>query len=161
MEDGRNGSWLVAGYSPTTSLSWVVPAGGSTHAKIVVYAMDAASHLLSDATAAVFVVTPATGAYDISVTTPTSGATLTVGSTANVTWTTTGTVPTGVIYKVWYSVDGGLSWELASASAASPFSWTVPARLSSACSVKVVALVGTIVQGTATSDTFAISNPVP
>jgi hypothetical protein len=166
LEDGRNGSWFNAGFSATTSLSWDIPATkGSAHAKIIVYAMDVSSNLLSDAEFATFGITPATGAYDFAVTAPVSGATLHVGNTASVTWTTTGTRPSQVLsYKVWYSVDGGLSWEYAghTLTAASPFSWVVPARLSLACKVMVVAtdsatdVTGNIL-GVATSSTFTIA----
>jgi hypothetical protein len=160
MEDGRNGSWFNVGYSATPSLSWLVPAAiGSAHARIVVYAMDATSHLLSDAFPAAFVITPATGAYGITVTAPAGGTTLHVGALTSVTWTTTGTVPPQITsYKVWYSVDGGLSWEPAGTAPSSPFSWTVPVRLSPSCSVKVVALdASSNVLGVATSPTFTIA----
>jgi hypothetical protein len=160
LEDGRNGSWFNVGYSATTSLSWVIPATvGSAHAKIVVYAMDATSHLVSDAFPASFVVTPSTGAFGITVTAPVGGETFHVGGLTSVTWTATGTVsPQVSSYKVYYSVDGGLSWELAGASAASPFSWTIPLRLSPSCTVRVVALdASSNVLGVATSLTFTIA----
>ena len=160
LEDGRNGSWFNVGYSPTPSLSWVIPGTiGSAHAKIVVYAMDASSHLLSDALPAAFAVTPATGAFDVTVTGPAAGATLHVGDVASVTWTTTGTVPPQASsYAVYYSVDGSLSWELAGTTAVSPFSWTVPLRLSSACRVMVVARDASAhVLGVSVSDLFAIA----
>jgi hypothetical protein len=160
LEDGRNGSWFNVGYSTIPSLSWMIPSTiGSAHAKIVVYAMDATSHLLSDAFPASFAITPATGAFDLTVTAPVGGETLHVAALTSVTWTTSGTVPPQITsYNVYYSVDGGLSWELAGASAASPYSWTVPARISTACSVRVVALDASAhVLGVATSATFTIA----
>jgi uncharacterized repeat protein (TIGR02543 family) len=160
LEDGRNGSWFNVGFSPVPSLSWDIPAAfGSAHARVVVYAMDATSHLLSDAFPATFAITPATGAFDMSLTAPAGGATLHVGALTSVTWTTSGTLPPQVSsYKVWYSVDGTLSWELAGSTPSSPYSWTVPSRLSPTCTVMVVALdASTKVLAVATSSTFTIA----
>jgi hypothetical protein len=160
LQGGRNGSWFNVGYSATPSLLWDIPATiGSAGAKIVVYAMDSLSHSLSDALPADFVIVPATGAYGITITAPAGGTPLHVGANTSVTWAVTGFLPPQVSsYQVFYSVDGGLSWELAGASAASPFSWTVPARLSTACSLMVVAMDGSAnVLGIGISATFTIS----
>jgi len=159
LEDGRNGSWFNVGYSPTPSLLWDIPATmGSEHARIVVYAMDASSHLLSDAFPVSFTITPATGAFGMSITAPAGSEIFHVGALTSVTWTTSGTLPAVSSYKVYYSVDGTLSWELAGTAAASPYSWTVPARLSPSCSVRVVALdASSNVLGVATSRTFTIA----
>jgi hypothetical protein len=161
LEDGRNGSWFdVLAYPRTSSWTWNIPATiGSAHARIVVYAMDAANQLLADATVENFAITPATGAYDLAVTAPVGGATLHVGAVTSVAWTTSGTLPPqAASYTVWYSVDGSLSWELAGTTAASPFAWTVPSRLSPSCTVMVVALDATNkVLGVTTSATFTIA----
>jgi hypothetical protein len=162
LEDGRNGSWFNVGYSAVPSLAWNIPGTiGSGHAKIVVYAMDASSHLLSDAVPASFAITPATGAFSMTVTAPAGGETLHVGAVVPVTWETTGTVPPQVSsYAVYYSVDGSLSWELAGTGTGSPFSWTVPLRLSSACKVLVIAkdAAGAILGAASSSAPFTIAS---
>jgi subtilisin family serine protease len=163
LEDGRNGSWFNVGYSTVPFLAWNVPATiGSAHAKIVVYAMDASSHLLSDAIPASFSVTPVTGAFGLAVTVPAGGETLHLGETVPVAWTTTGIVPPQVSsFKVYYSVDGGLSWETAGESPAAPFLWALPFRLSSACRVMVVATDASAnVLGVSVSNLFSILPPV-
>jgi hypothetical protein len=94
----------------------------------------------------------------MTVTAPAGGETLQVGAVVPVTWETTGTVPPQVAsYAVYYTVDGSLSWELAGTTAAAPFSWTVPLRLSSTCRVMVVARDASAnVLGATVSDLFAI-----
>jgi hypothetical protein len=123
--------------------------------------MDVHSNLLADAVLASFIITPVSGAYDFAVTAPVSGAILHVGGTAVVTWIEAGTRPSQVAScKVYYSVDGGLSWESAvgTTTAVSPFFWLVPARLSSACTVMVVAIDATgNALGVATSSAFTIA----
>jgi hypothetical protein len=58
--DGGN-SWERAGYagSADRTFSWTVPARFSSRVKVIMYAMDASSNLLSDALPAAFVITPA------------------------------------------------------------------------------------------------------
>jgi hypothetical protein len=162
LEDGRNGSWFNVGYSTVPSLAWDIPSTfGSEHAKIVVYAMDASSHLLSDAIPASFAITPATGAFGLAVTAPAGGEVLHISDVYPVTWSTTGTVPPQVSsYKVYYSVDNSLSWEYAGESATASFNWTVPVRLSSVCRVMVVATDASAnVLGVTVSNLFSIMLP--
>ena len=82
------------------------------------------------------------------------------GSIQNVTWTVTGDTYAIYHFSLYYTVDGGNSWERIgfAGSADRTFAWTVPARLSTACSVMVVATdASSNVLGVTTSLTFTIA----
>jgi hypothetical protein len=142
LVDGISTSWMHLGDSSTSSFSWYVPADvGSACVKVIVYAMDVASHAVADAQAELFSITPATGVYGVKMTAPAGGEALHVGDTYDITWTTTGTAPPSLWgYQLFFSWNGGLSWQDAgTAWGGLSYPWIVPRCLSSDCRMMIVA----------------------
>jgi hypothetical protein len=93
----------------------------------------------------------------ITVVSPNGGENWTVGSTHNITWTSTGTVGN---VKIRYSADDGSNWSTVAASTSNDgsYSWTVPDTASARCIVRVGDTAGSPVDS---SDTvFTITRPV-
>ena len=72
----------------------------------------------------------------ITVTSPNGGETWSVGSSHDITWTSTGTIAD---VKIEYSTDSGTSYTTVIASTANTgsYAWTVPGTLSTTCMVRV------------------------
>jgi uncharacterized repeat protein (TIGR02543 family) len=144
LEDGRNDSWTHLGNSTTSSFPWYVPLTvGSAYVRVIVYAMDVSSHVVAGAQSELFSIMPATGAYGIVITAPVGGQTLHPAQALDVTWSTTGTVPPSIAYyMLYYSVNGGLSWQFAAAAwwaDSVSCTWNLPYCDSSNCRVMIVA----------------------
>jgi len=72
----------------------------------------------------------------VTVTSPNGGESWLVGSTHNITWTTTGTIAN---VKIEYSTNNGTAWTTITASTSNTgaYPWTVPGTVSSSCLVRV------------------------
>lgn len=95
---------------------------------------------------------------DLLVTTPKSGDVLLTGAAAQVTWLyTAGRTAT---FNVYLSIDGGRTFEkLATGLTGTSHSFTVPAKSSAQCRIRVDAYVGTVLYVSDQSDTFSIAQP--
>jgi hypothetical protein len=128
------GSWttITASTSNDGSYSWTIPDANSSHCLVRVRDTDGSP---SDTGNNTFTISPP-AAETITVTSPNGGECWTVGSTHNITWTSTGSITEVQIH---YSIDNGSNWKLISASTPNDgsYSWVVPGTTTSECLVRV------------------------
>lgn len=76
----------------------------------------------------------------IKVTSPDGGEILKSGDTRAVTWRTNGTIRSVASVKLFYSINGGVSWKAIKTVKGNPgsYDWTVPDVSSSSCKIKVM-----------------------
>ena len=113
--------------------AWTVPGTPSTTCMVRV--SDAADGDPLDASDAVFtIVSPITDS--ITVTAPNGGESWTVGSSHDITWSSTGTIAN---VRIEYSTNNGSDWSDVIASTANngTYAWTIPNVPSTTCSVRV------------------------
>ena len=140
LEYTTNGgtSWdiITASTANTGSYNWTVPNSPSTNCLVKV--SDAAG-TANDSSNSVFSIL---AARTITVLTPNGGETPEAGTIQSITWNYTGTIPN---VKLEYTIDGGTSWDIITASTANTGShnWTVPNSPSTNCLVKVSDAAGT------------------
>jgi hypothetical protein len=151
-------SQLVSGLTPGIPYYFVVQTRTDAHANN----LNVVTSENSDEVSATPPGIPAT----ITATSPNGGESWVVGSTHNITWTTTGAIAN---VKIEYSTNGGTAWStvIASTSNTGTFPWTVPNTPSTQCLVQVSeALTGTpadmsnAVFSIASSSSVAISGTV-
>jgi hypothetical protein len=130
------GSWekVVTSTANNGSYNWMVPETPSENCLVRIRASDGDKGP-SDISDTVFSIASLSTAA-IKVTSPNGGEILTIGSTHEITWTSTGTV--GDV-KIEYSTDRGTSWIgiVTSATNNGSFNWTVPNDPSSTCLVRI------------------------
>ncbi|MDQ1352871.1 MAG: hypothetical protein QG657_3177 [Acidobacteriota bacterium] len=116
------------------SYNWNVPDSSSGNCLIRIIDNDGEGNA-SDVSDAVFSIVSSSNPT-ITVTSPNGGENWDVGSMHNITWRSTGTV--GKV-KIEYSTDKGSGWRKIVTSTPNDgnFSWTVPARPSPSCMVRV------------------------
>jgi len=135
---GANWTTLVASTPNLDSYTWTVPSTVSTNCLARV--SDASNSAINDVCDAAFTIVLPPG---IAVASPNGGESWLVGSSHNITWTSTGTVGN---VKIEYSTNSGTGWTVVITSTANTGScaWTVPNALSTTCLVRVSeALTGT------------------
>jgi len=115
----------------TGSYTWSVPYTPS--ATCLIRVSDAANAAVNDVSNAVFLII---GASAVTVTSPNGGENWGVGSSHNITWTSTGWVGN---VKIEYSTNGGTSYSTVVDSTANTgiFPWTVPNAPSVSCLVRI------------------------
>ncbi len=125
--DKSASSQLVTGLTPGTPYYFVVQTRTDAHTGN----QNVVDSENSDETSATPMIPDA-----ILITTPLGGESWIVGSSHNISWTTTGTVAN---VKIEYSTDSGTSWTTIIASMANTgtYPWTVPGTVSSTCLVRV------------------------
>src|SRR3989449_293798 len=139
---------LIVASTPAASLSyaWTVPDAIGTAVRVRV--TDTGDASVFDDSNANFAIKGS-----LTLTAPIGGEAWTVGSTQNITWTSTGSIAN---VKLEYSTDGGATYPnliTASAPAATgSYVWTVPDLASSSVKVRVT--------NTADATVFAVSNAV-
>ncbi len=114
-------SWtsIVTGTANDGSYTWAVPTVATTQGRVRVTGGTASD--LSNANFTINYVAPS-----VTVTYPNGGETLTGGGSANVTWTSTGSIST---VDIDYSANGGSSWTSVVTGTANDgsYTWAVPA----------------------------------
>jgi hypothetical protein len=127
-DDGTTWTKITTATLNTGSYTWTVPYNISTTTKVKV--VDSSNASLSDMSDANFII------QGIIVTSPNGGETWLVGSTQNITWAFTGSIPYVVIS---YSTDGGSSWFAIAKSITNTgsYSWNIPDTPTSNAMVRV------------------------
>ena len=128
---GSGWSTIIASTPNVGAYSWPVPNTPSTMCSVRV--SEASTGAPADTNDAVFTILTAPS---ITIISPNGGESWVVGSSHDITWTTTGTVGN---VRIRYSTDGGASWTdiIASTAILGAYAWTVPNAPSSTCLVQV------------------------
>jgi len=127
-DSGSTWNTIIASTPNTGTYSWTVANTPSNAAQIRV---SNASDPATTGTSQTFNIKSV-----LAITAPNGGETLNVGSSSNITWTTTGTVSN---VKLEYSSNNGSTWNtiIASTTNTGTYSWTVVDAISSSCLVKL------------------------
>ncbi len=130
---GTNWTTVVASVSNSGSYAWTVPNTPATTCWVRV--SDAAASATNDVSNANFTISSAV-TNSITVTAPNGGENWTVGTSRNITWTSTGTISN---VKIEYSTNSGTNWTtvVASVSNSGSYAWTVPNTPATTCWVRV------------------------
>jgi formylglycine-generating enzyme required for sulfatase activity/Leucine-rich repeat (LRR) protein len=132
------GSWIIIGPSIVNngSYDWTVPDTPSANSLIRINGSDS-DEGPSDVSDAVFSIEPPE-TPTITVTSPNGGENLIIGSTHNITWTTSGMESVENII-IEYSTDTGTTWTaiVFSTSDIGSFSWTVPDHPADNCLIRI------------------------
>jgi WD40 repeat protein len=133
-DNGTSWVTIVPSTANDGSYNWTVPDKPSDNCLIRISGNDTDSDPsdVSDASFSIISPDPET----VTVTSPNGGESLTVGSTYQVTWASTGSV--GDV-KIEYSIDNGTSWTTIAPSTANDgsFNWTVPDMPSDNCLARI------------------------
>ena len=131
----NGGSWIniVASTANDGSYPWTIPDMPSS--TCLVRVRDAVDSDPSDSSDAVFTIL-AYVAPTITVLSPNGGENWSVGSSQNITWSSTGTVGN---VNIDYSINNGSNWIPVAVSTENDgsYSWTIPAAPSTTCLVRV------------------------
>jgi hypothetical protein len=130
--DGTGWSTIVSSTANDGSYSWTVPAVSSSNCKVRISETDGDPSDTSDSVFSIVTVSNP----GITVTSPNGGEIWAVGSTHNITWTTSSSV--GNI-RIMYSVNNGSSWKTVVSSSPNDgsYSWTIPNTPSANCKVRI------------------------
>jgi sarcosine oxidase gamma subunit len=123
---------LIVATTPASNLSYAWTLGSATSTQCRVKITDVSDSGVNDATNANFKIM---GGF--SLTAPNGGEVWVVGSSQNITWTTSGTVAN---VKLDYSTDGGASYPnviTASVTNTGSYGWTIPDAIGTTLRVKV------------------------
>lgn len=117
----------------TGSYSWTVP--NNPQCSTLVKISDYSDTSIVDQSNSAFCINAA--AATLTITSPNGGEYWSIGSTQNITWSTSGTINNVDLY---YSTDTGLTWNMINdyISNTGTYSWIIPNASSSLCRVKVV-----------------------
>lgn len=128
--NGTSWSSITSSTPNDGSYTWTIPYTPSTTCLVRVSETDGSP---SDVSNNVFIITVRP---TITVTSPNGGETWMVGTSYNITWTTTGTVGN---VKIQYSTNNGTSWSWITTTTANDGShpWTVPDTASTTCLIRV------------------------
>ncbi|MFC1693428.1 right-handed parallel beta-helix repeat-containing protein, partial [Candidatus Latescibacterota bacterium] len=132
------------------SYSWTVPNEPSTNCLVKI--SDASNAAVVDQSNAVFTISSTTA---ITLISPNGGENWTVGTTKNISWTSSNVSN----IKIEYSTNSGSSWTTIIASiaaSAGSYSWTVPTEASTTCLVRITDISDITVTDQSNS-TFIIS----
>jgi uncharacterized protein (TIGR02145 family) len=133
-DSGSN--WLSVSSSVAASsgsYSWTVSNTAATTCKVKI--SDVTNTSLSSSSSSVFTITAATVA-SINITSPAGSESWKVGSSQNITWSSTSI--TNV--KIEYSTNGGTDWQTVAASITASlgtYSWTIPVAPSTQCNIRL------------------------
>jgi hypothetical protein len=132
INNGTSWTEIVSSMSNDGIYEWTVPDDPSDDCLIRVSETDGDP---SDDSDAVFEITTDTEPT-ITVTSPNGGENLIIGSTHDITWTSTGTIDNVIIE---YSTDEGSAWTNIETSAVNngSYNWTAPDTLSDHCLVRI------------------------
>ena len=128
------------------SYSWTVPNDPSTTARVRI--TDASDATVYDASGSNFTIA-ASGGGTITVVAPASGASVSRGSSYDITWSATGGVNYG---KIEFSDNGGASYQVLNAVTPGPglgwkWTWTTPATNSTVGANKIIRITKTTMAG--------------
>ena len=150
--NGTTWTTIIASTANDGSYTWTLPVTVSTLYKVKVSeAADGNPTDMSNSTFSVVADPTAT----LTVTSPNGGESWAVGSSQNITWTTTGTV--GNVF-IEYTANNGSTWSTIISSTANDgsYTWTVPDPPSSLCKIRISEAVDNIPIDTSDS-TFTVA----
>jgi|GEM_PF-1303859 len=133
--NGTSWAEIVESTSNDGLYEWTVPDDPSVDCLIRISETDGDPSPVSDDSDAAFEITTDTEPT-ITVTSPNGGENLTIGSTHDITWTSTGTIDNVIIE---YSTDEGNAWTNIETSAVNngSYNWTIPDTPSDHCLVRI------------------------
>ncbi|MBK7956998.1 MAG: hypothetical protein IPK03_02135 [Bacteroidetes bacterium] len=147
FSSNSGGTWTTVAASVLASLgtyAWTIPGPTSNNCLIKITDVSNASN--SDISNLAFkIVQPPS----ITITSPNGTESWLVGSSQNITWTTTGVQ----FVKIEYSTNNGLKWKMinpAILSSLGTYAWTIPDSVSTQCKIRLTSTVD--------SNLFALSN---
>jgi len=132
IDSGDNWTPVAQSTENDGSHEWTVPETASDYCLVRVGETDGSPLDIGDTVFSIVVPTEAT----LTVTAPNGGETWLVGSTQQITWTSTGTIDN---VGIDYSKDGGATWTTVTASTPNngSFDWAVPDTPSDHCLVRI------------------------
>jgi len=151
INNGSSWSDVIASTPDTGAYSWTIPDAPSDSCLARITDRDGSP---SDTSDAVFTISPIP--Y-ITVATPNGGENWQVGSSHDVTWTSSGTVDS---VHIEYSINNGSSWSdvIASTPDTGAYSWTIPDTPSDSCLARITDRDGS---PSDTSDAVFTISPIP
>ena len=154
-DNGNTWNWVVAGTPNDGSHSWTIPNTPSTQCKVKVIAYPTGGGYVLDVSNSVFTIAHPT----VTVTSPNGGESWIAGTVHNITWSTSGTLNSGV--DIQYTTNGGSSWNLIVGGTPNDgsYAWTVPLTLSASCRVKVLAYYSSYTYYDESNAYFTIAPP--
>ena len=128
---GSSYATVIASTTNNGTYAWTIPSTLST--TCLVRVSDATNAATSDVSNAVFSIV---GATSVTVSSPNGGESWVVGSSHNITWSSTGTIAN---VKIEYSTNSGSSYAtvIASTTNNGTYAWTIPNTPSTTCLVRV------------------------
>ena len=131
INNGTSWTEIIASTFNDGIYYWTIPDNPSNYCLIRVSETDGTPSDISDVV--FFIVTPAS----ITITAPNGGENWIVGSSHNITWTSSGTVGN---VKIQYSINNGGSWTDITASTANDgiYNWAVPDNPSNNCLIRII-----------------------
>ncbi len=157
IDNGVTWNAITSNYyqsSTNAAYTWTLPNNPSTTALVRV--KDHTTSCMSDVSDAIFTIAPPTPS--ITVTAPTTGATVYWSSPTSITWYSSYTSASFV--KIEYSLNNGNSWTTvvnSTSMAAGSYSWTPPSSYTTQALVRISEIGGTSAVGT--SGNFTIRQP--
>jgi hypothetical protein len=138
---------------------WLIPNTPSSRCRVRI--SDAGNSAIKDTSSNFSIVGQGGGTPDgtITITSPNGGEEWEMGSSHDITWTTTGTVGN---VKLEYTTNNGSSWILFDAVAKNDGTrpWEVPNTISSNCKIRITSVDNSSISDTSNS-TFSIVDPGP
>jgi hypothetical protein len=136
IEYSTNGGtdWTIINssyYTTGTTFSWT-PIPDFTSSNSIVRVSDASYLNASDQSNAAFTINKN---EDIILTSPIGGEFWQVGTTKTITWVS---APSSTQFRVYYSIDGGTTYNYINTSYGTSLNWTIPNLPSSTCKIKVI-----------------------
>ena len=152
FDNGASWTCIIPATNIKSSYYWIVPNTPSNNCLIRISEANQ-DVSLSDVSDAVFSIV---SAPYITISSPNSGEKLKVGSTQQITWTSSGI---GSNVKIDYSIDGGTTWTpiVASTSNDGSYDWTIPNDPSANCLIRISDIDG---DPSGISNTFSIISPM-
>jgi hypothetical protein len=142
-------TWIyISSVGAITSYTWMVPSISTSAGRVRISAANGATYLGLDVSNGDFSITP--GITPGVVTSPNGGETLTGLITHNITWTAR---PSATRYSLYYSINGGSTWNfITEVGAVTSYPWVPPNLNSTTAKVRVSASNGETYLGLDVSD---------
>ncbi len=130
---GVNYSVITSSAPNTGTYAWTVPNTATASARIRI--SDAASFATVDVSNTLFTITAA-ALPTVIVTAPNGGELWTIGTTRNITWSSTGTLAN---VKIEYSINGGGTYSVITSSTPNTgsYAWTVPNSATASARIRI------------------------
>lgn len=153
INNGQN--WNYISNTSSNSYTWSQVADVQTSANCLIKVVDYNNQQTRDSSDALFTLIKNN---DIIILSPNGGESWEVGTTKNITWISE---PTTTQYRVYYSINGGNSWNsLTSSTYSTSYTWNIPNNPNATSLVKVQDYNNTCIQDISNAN-FTIAPPQP